>query len=61
MSGLSDSEGLSDGKGLFRDQYGLWSQRSGLISGPGGPANGALLQEDGFFLLQEDGFYIMLE
>lgn len=61
MGGLSYVEGLSDGEGLWRDHEGLWGGRPGLITGPGGPVNEALLQEDGFFLLQEDGFYIMLE
>jgi hypothetical protein len=60
MSGLSDSSTLSDGNGLYRDRDGLWSGSPGLINRDGGPVDGSLLQENGFFLLQEDGSYILL-
>jgi hypothetical protein len=60
MTGLSDTSTLSDGRGLYRDRQGYWSEASGLINREGGPVDGTLLQEDGFFLLQEDGHYIML-
>ena len=60
-SGLSNGEGLSHSQGLNNQTEGLYSGASGLVDPGFGPAEGALLQESGFFLLQETGFYILLE
>jgi hypothetical protein len=60
-NGLSNGEGLSHSQGLNNQTTGLWSGNTGLVDPNFGPAEGALLQEDGFFLLQESGSYILLE
>lgn len=59
-SGLSNGEGLSHSQGLSQTD-GLYSGASGLVDPGFGPAEGALLQEDGFFLLQENSSFILLE
>lgn len=59
--GLSNGEGLSHSQGLNNQTEGLWSGAAGLVDPNFGPAEGALLQENGFFLLQENSSYILLE